>query len=469
MKCPKENNEYYEKIKSNKIDVFENINNKNDLFDLFVILNYEVFKKSYFDTTFSNFLKNNEELIKKYFGDNSIYNDILEKIDYKEISKKKEDLLNIIKKDINSDKLLIIIDSFYYILFYKFKDIKEIKGRTNIGNVYINTILTKFTNFLAENFDDINKNLIESLYELYTFDLKDAKYKENQKIEKEYYFYDIEKLLSTCGVNLKAKLELDKREYNDSIKKCIEIFDSLSYKVNDNFQIFYLKGLDNKITSNTITLIVDILSREDDEKDWTKFLKYFEKKTNFFIFKWSYYNKKNFLEKEKNKAIDNSKNLAKINGALLTDILISNKVFNNYQINLVGFSLGANVIKHCIKELSSLNGKKNYAKIKNVILIGAATHFKHEDKWKEYIKNNVIDRFINCYSGSDEKLKSIYSKISKTNKTKKLPIGLNPLELKDEKGVQLVENFDFTNEKYSQVSYDFENVAQKVFPNNKAL
>jgi predicted alpha/beta-fold hydrolase len=96
---------------------------------------------------------------------------------------------------------------------------------------------------------------------------------------------------------------------------------------------------------------------------------------------------------------------------ILADILISNKLFNNFQINLVGFSLGANVVKYCIKELNDFNGKKNYIKFKNVILIGAATHLKHEDKWKDIIKNNVIDRFINCYSGCDDKLKSLYSKI----------------------------------------------------------
>ena len=136
----KNNNEYYAKIKANKIGTFENINNKNDLFDLFVCVNYEVFKKPYFDSTFLSFLTNNEELIKQYFGENTKYKDILEKMELKEVDGKKEELLGVIKKD--SDKLYIIIDSFYYLLFYKFKDTKEIKGRTNIGNVYINTILT---------------------------------------------------------------------------------------------------------------------------------------------------------------------------------------------------------------------------------------------------------------------------------------------------------------------------------------
>lgn len=462
MKGIKENIEYYKEIKNNQNEVFKNINNKNDIFDLFVIVNYEVFKKPYFDSTFSSFLKNNEALIKQYFGENLQYNDILEKIDYKEINKKKEELLSIIKKELNLD---IIIDSFYYLLFYKFKDIKEIKGRSNQGNVYINTTLTKFTNFLAVNLDN-NKNLIELLYELYFFDLKDSKYEENEKIDaNSYSFNDIEKLLSSCGSNLKAKIELDKIEYSKIIKKCFELFASVSSRVYDNFKFSFIlfKGINNKITSNTITIIVDILMKEENEKDWTKFLKYFEKKTKVLFFKWTYYTKKNFLEKEKDKWINNATNLSKISGLLLSDILISNKFINNYQINLVGFNLGANVVKHCIKDLSKLNGKNNFVKFKDVILIGGATHIKHEEKWKKIIKNNVIDRFINCYSCCDDKLKSLYSKILNSNKSDKSPIGIKPLVLKDDKGVEIVENFDFTEDKYNQTTYDYEKVVQKVY------
>jgi hypothetical protein len=51
----------------------------------------------------------------------------------------------------------------------------------------------------------------------------------------------------------------------------------------------------------------------------------------------------------------------------------------------------------------------------------------------------------------------------------KSPLGITPVELKYEKGNNLIENFDLTNDKYNQMSYDFENVAQKVFPNCKAL
>ena len=95
------------------------------------------------------------------------------------------------------------------------------------------------------------------------------------------------------------------------------------------------------------------------------------------------------METDKSAIISNIKNISKFAGILLADILISNQIFNNYQINLVGFSLGANVIKYCIKELSIYNNKynykDNYVTLKNVILIGGATHIKHEDKW---IKHN---------------------------------------------------------------------------------
>lgn len=468
MESENKNNEYYEKIKTNKIGTFENISNKNDLFDLFVIINYEVLKKAYYDSTFLSFLKNNEDVIKQNFGENTKYNDILEKNDNEEIGRKKEELLSVVKNDLNGDKLYTIIDSFFYLLFYKFKDTKEKKGRTNLGNVYINTVLTKFVNFLAANSDN-SRNVIESLYELYSFDLKDAKYKENEKIEKNYEFSYIEKLLSSCGKNLKAKFELDKISYSKSMIKCFELFESLGKRVCDDFEFSYLflKGIDITITSNTITIIVDILHKEDNENDWAKFMKYFKNKTMFLFFKWPYSRKNYFLEREKE--VDDAKNLSQESAKILADILISNKLFNNFQINLVGYSVGANVVKHCIKELDKLNGKKNFVKFKNVILIGAATHLKHEDKWKDIIKNNVIDRFINCYSGCDEKLKSLYSKISKTNKLRKSPLGITPVELKDENGNNLIENFNFTDEKYNQMSYDFENVAQKVFPNCKAL
>ena len=55
------------------------------------------------------------------------------------------------------------------------------------------------------------------------------------------------------------------------------------------------------------------------------------------------------------------------------------------------------------------------------------------------------------------------------NKLGKYPIGIDCIELKDDDGVNLVRNFDFTEDTYNQFSYEFENVAKKIFSNYKDL
>ena len=190
-----------EKIKSGKMKVLENINNKSELFNLFVIVNIKTFQKAYFDQTFSSILQKNEALIKEHFGDKINYNKLVEIKDDKEVNSKKEELFNIIKKDIamNTDQIYIIISSFYYLLFYKFIDIKEIKGRNNNGNVYINFILKNFVLFLAENCDKMN-NLIELLYQLQIYDFKNLIPKEAEKKNKTYKYDDIDnKINEKCG------------------------------------------------------------------------------------------------------------------------------------------------------------------------------------------------------------------------------------------------------------------------------
>ena len=213
-----------------------------------------------------------------------------------------------------------------------------------------------------------------------------------------------------------------------------------------------------------------MFSKEDKINEWVKFINYFDKITMFYFLKWTHSSKKYLLKSGNPEIISNNKNISKFAGKLLADILISNIFFNDFQINLIGFSLGANVVKYCIKELSKLNNKNNYVKLKNVILIGGATHIKYEDKWKEYIRNTIIDRFINCYSGYDKELNDFYFISSKyVNKLGKYPIGIDCIELKDDDGVNLVRNFDFTEDTYNQFSYEFENVAKKIFSNYKDL
>ena len=88
-----------------------------------------------------------------------------------------------------------------------------------MGNVYINMVLGTFVKFLSTKFSNINPNLNIILKELYYFDITNSDYKNNDKVNDSYYFSDVEKLMSTCGANLKAKFELDKKEYKKEAKK----------------------------------------------------------------------------------------------------------------------------------------------------------------------------------------------------------------------------------------------------------
>ena len=95
-------------------------------------------------------------------------------------------------------------------------------------------------------------------------------------------------------------------------------------------------------------------------------------------------------------------------------------------------------------------------KLKNVILIAAATQMDDKDKWKKIIEKIVVDRFINCYSKKDEILAQLY--ITATGN--KNPVGLSELIIKNDKEMNLVHNYLFS---YGHIEYDYEVVAKKIF------
>ena len=69
------------------------------------------------------------------------------------------------------------------------------------------------------------------------------------------------------------------------------------------------------------------------------------------------------------------------------------------------------MIKHCIKELSRLNElyrNQNYEiNLKNVILVAAATRYKHIDSWIIYSKETIVDKFKNCLEYHKENGKEV--------------------------------------------------------------
>jgi hypothetical protein len=390
----------------------------------------------------------------------------------------KKNLLNIIENDVKSNKsnLYVIISSFYYLLLYKFKDLKQPKNTNNFGNIYITCILKNFVIFLNQNFDNLEKSLFSLLFQLFLFDINNTIYKD--KKNQTYTFAEINSLFSTTGENLKKKFMELKEEY---LREKRGFFTIIKDNINHHFaqdedlscfENIKLVSLDEKVYSNTITIIVDMFSNLDKSQvdEWREFINYFDRETMFYFYQWSYMNKEDLFQKgkykkmqKKQKDLKSTRVIAKLCGKFLAYIIISKKFFKEFQINLVGFGLGCYVIKECIRVLSKINHNAFFVKIKNVIIIGASIIISNEQKWKKYIEETVVDKFINCYSQKDEILKKFYYIISKDKNKGKNPIGLDSLEIKNEKGKNLVINYAFTENGFDQLSYNFGAVVKKIF------
>jgi hypothetical protein len=481
----------YENIRNNKVNAFNNINHRYELFDLFITINYKVFNKFYCGDSFFHFLETNIAIIKKYFGQNITFNEIYDNfrnMNEELANNKKEYLFHIIDNEINGNlnKIFNIIASFYCTLFYEFKDLKLYKDVSNIGNLYINLILKNFVFYLDKKYKtklNLNKNLFELLLEIYLLDIS---YLTSANIypsmNKTYTFKDIDSILKNDNIvsdyynNLKETFCKNQNNMDGMftlLKKNLgNLFggegDLTVYEKN-----IHLIPVDDNIYSNTITILIDGFTTQDKDQveQWRDLIYFFQKETMFYFFKWPSDSQENILKPGIMKALKNAskhfaaaKNRAKICGKMLAYILLSNKFFNDFQINLIGFSLGNHVIKHCIKELYKINNLNNFCKLKNVILIAAATHIKNKNLWKKYIEELVIDRFINCFSKVDKVLSMAYcSCMLKTAQ------GNNSLEVYNDKGVNLVQNYDFTKNNFGHLSYNYGVVAQKIFENYKDI
>jgi hypothetical protein len=297
---------------------------------------------------------------------------------------------------------------------------------------------------------------------------------------KAYYFEDIDSILTN---------DEKVSEYYENLKK------TFSYRQNQNVGILTLIGeklgkshpsieyqksielipLDVNIFSNTITIIVDGFTTQTQNQinEWKDLVNLFQNETMFYFYKWPTDSFKNIFDKGILDGLrDISKNFysatarAKVSGKLLAYILLSSKFFKNFQINLIGFSLGTHVIKHCLKELYKYNNinNKNFTKLKNVILIAGATHISGNKLWKQYIENFIIDRFINCYSEADKVLSFAYNMCMS-----KKAVGSGELIIEDDNGNNMVKNYDFTPENFGHTTYNYEILIKKLFPNYKDI
>ena len=254
-------------------------------------------------------------------------------------------------------------------------------------------------------------------------------------------------------INKNYKNKMNNLKINNIIKEKLNI-QLIQDKLKDS--LIKLIPLTKNRNSNKITILISgFLSQNDDINSWKNFFDYDRYNSNYYLFRWPSSDifslilncrllvlkyRENFLK---------CKKIAKLAGRILALFLSCNKDFNNCQINLVGFSLGCQVIKFCLKELDRKEGHRDM--INNVLFLGGTAIFRDEKKnfWRNVFRNNVGGRVINCYSKCDDVL-SCLLKICES----KSPNGLNKINIKDEKGeYDIVENYDFSDIKLGHLQY----------------
>ena len=111
---------------------------------------------------------------------------------------------------------------------------------------------------------------------------------------------------------------------------------------------------------------------------------------------------------------------AKLTGKLIGISLALGYPFCTQNISMIGFSLGTQVIKSCLRTLHQL---KAYDIINNVTFFAGASHYEqHTDEWEKIFNSVVGGEIKNMYSTGDRILQ-IYSSTCKVNK----PIGRNEI------------------------------------------
>ncbi len=215
-----------------------------------------------------------------------------------------------------------------------------------------------------------------------------------------------------------------------------------SIKSGKGFEIYYnlnelklMPIIRGEIYSTQITIVIDgplstdiqLISNDTTLSHKEIFSSFFTNNiytnSDFYLYDWQSINYKE---------IKRIKKVSKFYGKLLAYIITSREVFSFQTINLVGYSMGCNVIKYCLLELNKINKKINCFDIINtVIFIGGSINIK-------------MNKYPDIFEGIAGKVVNIFSKVDTTlieyNKT---AIGLKEIETPKE----------FVN-KYHIINYD---------------
>ena len=447
---------------------------KNLLFNIFL---YSNLKDIYKNKKIKDIILNNYYEISRCFLNNwenidEFQNEINNP---KEIGYIVDKLIETFKKYQINDSHVYNLASYFYLVFIAINDenskntIKFIDKNVSIDNPFLNKILKNVLKGFYEYCP--NKN-----YEFETY-INFINYFNNYIIlngtgEKENKKYDFSSIVNIIRKSKLGKInehldilkeKMFKEDKKTLSKKLISIFNNKEFKNS----IINLIPLTKNRHSNTITILISgFLSQKDDINSWKLFFNYDRNNSNYYLFRWPSSDVSTLIFKSlififnAAKLFIQCKNKAKFAGKILALILASNEEFNNCQINLVGFSLGCQVTKYCIKELEAIKGHR--VMINNVCFLAGATVMHEEKKnlWRNIFRNNVGGRVINCFSRYDWVLENLFKFCVKKN-----PIGLNKMNIKDENGkFDIVEDYDLSDLKLGHTEYraNFDKILKRI-------
>ena len=446
---------YYLQLLNKESFPFEG-GNKKILLDILLFSNL---KDIYKNPRIKEFFINNCLEICKYLnyfeGITKFEETINNRKEYKYIE---EDLKNTFKEYEINDFHLYIIASYFYLLINQLKDInikenKVLKSdnyKNNLNNPLIIRILKNILNCFAKYCS--NKEYSLDVYKslLNYFDKYIIKEEKEDKINKQYEDEDIEKIIrKSPNYEFIEEFQVCQNKIRDA-----EIMNSLNPQLINNY--INLIPLTKKRTSHTITILISgFLSQKDDIDTWEKFFNFDKDNSDYYWFKWPSSDILSFAVKAFifiKKAADSffwCYQKAECAGKILAIFLLNNEEFYDCQINLVGFSLGCQVVINCLKELNKFKNHKFM--VNNILLMGGAAVIEESERdvWRNIFRDYVAGRIINCFSEYDDVLSYLFLTFMK-----KIPIGIKKLDIKDEnKEYSYIENYDFSDIKLGHLEY----------------
>ena len=214
------------------------------------------------------------------------------------------------------------------------------------------------------------------------------------------------------------------------------------YNINE---LSFIPIIKSEITSTQITIVIDgsidpdilldsnekILSHKD--RLYSFFVNNEYTNSDFYGYDWQTVNYKD---------IKRCKHVSKFYGKYLAYIINSREIFKFQTINIIGFSMGCNVIKYCLLELNKLNCNEI---INNIIFLGGCINLKME-KYPEIFRN-VAGKIVNVYSRADVTL-------TEYNKT---AIGLQEIKVaKELEDKYKIINIELSKKGIKQENYFYE-------------